>query len=76
MNKNETIPVIVVNAILVLYLFLIAAGSSSFLIELIFLLSPVLVIWMVYSVLKKGVYTGRELEKDEEYGYSDQVKNN
>jgi hypothetical protein len=41
------------------------------LIGTMFLLSPFLVAWMVYTVLKKGVYTGRELAENEEWGYSD-----
>ncbi len=36
------------------------------------LFSPVLLCWMVYSVLKHGKYTGRELDKDE-FGYQDKV---
>ena len=37
------------------------------------LLSPVLVCWMVYNVLKHEKYTGRELG-DDEFGYEDKVK--
>lgn len=36
-----------------------------------FTLSPVVLIWMVYSVLRYGRYTGRELEAGEEFGYEE-----
>ncbi len=38
---------------------------------LIFSLSPLFVIWMVWVVLKYGTYDGRELKEGEEYGYGD-----
>lgn len=37
---------------------------------IILLLSPVLICWMVYSVLKHGKYDGPELGHDE-FGYQD-----
>ena len=37
----------------------------------LFLLSPLVVIYMVYSVLRYGVYTGTELKEGEEWGYED-----
>lgn len=36
-------------------------------------LSPVLVSWMVYTILKYGEYKGKELGEDE-YGYADKNK--
>jgi len=38
---------------------------------LLFAISPVLVVWMVYSVLRYGTYIGRELKPGEEWGYED-----
>jgi len=73
MNKSEAIPVIAVSVILLIYLFMILSGSNSFLIGFIFSLSPFLVMWLVYSVIKDGNYTGRELEENEEYGYTDKM---
>jgi len=35
--------------------------------------SPLLVCWMVYSVLKHGKYNGKELG-DDEFGYQDKTK--
>jgi hypothetical protein len=39
-----------------------------------FLLSPFLVLWMVYSIIKHGVYKGKELEENEEWGYADKER--
>lgn len=36
-----------------------------------FAFSPFMIIWMVYTVLRHGVYTGVELQEDEEWGYED-----
>jgi hypothetical protein len=37
----------------------------------LFLLSPFVVLYMVYMVIRYGVYSGRELDEDEEWGYED-----
>lgn len=71
MFKNSTFSVITVTLYLVLYCILLQIESTQWLAFRMFVLSPVLVIWMVYTVLKYGVYTGRELAEDEEYGYQD-----
>ncbi|HMU45193.1 MAG TPA: hypothetical protein PKC72_02440 [Chitinophagaceae bacterium] len=71
MNRKEYIPVVSVSSILLLYSILAGAGSSSLFIRFIFLISPILVIWLVYSVIRHGVYKGPELKSDEEWGYAD-----
>ena len=55
-----------------LLLFLISLHTSYYNVTWgLFLFSPLVVIYMVYMVLKYGVYTGRELEENEEWGYED-----
>ena len=39
-----------------------------------FLFSPVLVAWMVYTVIKYGKYSGKELDEGEEWGYEDKSR--
>lgn len=73
MNRKELIPVIIVSLALLLYSVLIGAGSSSPLISIIFFISPVLIIWLVYNVIRHGDYKGAELKKDEEWGYADRA---
>jgi len=36
-----------------------------------FSISPFLVVWMAYTIIRYGPYNGRELKEDEEYGYQD-----
>jgi hypothetical protein len=40
---------------------------------LIFTLSPILVMWLVYNVIRNGKYSGRELDENEEWGYTDRA---
>lgn len=37
----------------------------------LFLFSPLVVIGMVYTVIRYGKFTGRELKENEEWGYED-----
>lgn len=72
--KPEYIAVGLVTLILTVYTAVAFAGVLPGFILLTFSLSPLLVIWMVWVVLKHGTFNGRELKGDEEYGYSDLKK--
>ena len=39
-----------------------------------FILSPILLVWMVVVVLKHGKYNGPELKGGEEWGYQDKAR--
>jgi hypothetical protein len=54
---------------------MILSGNESGLTTLIFSLSPFIILWIVFSILKHGKYEGKELEEKEEWGYSDKDKN-
>lgn len=41
---------------------------------MIFIISPGLIIFMVYSVLKHGEFEGEELANGQEFGYLDRPK--
>jgi len=71
MNRRETIPVFVVSLLLLAYALLVLLEPGSWLIGLIFFLSPLLVIWLVCNVIRFGEYRGRELRGNEEWGYTD-----
>ncbi len=60
---------------LLIYVLLFQAGAPLWLLSLLFLLSPVPVLYMVYQVLANAVYHGKQLEEGEEYGYQDVDKN-
>ena len=36
-----------------------------------FIFSPIVITWLVYTILKYGKYSGRPLKVNEEYGYED-----
>jgi len=68
--KNDRFPVLFVTLYLIIYTSLSYLKVYEHLIPLMFFLSPLFVIWMVYSVLKYGK-PARDLKEGEEFGYSD-----
>jgi hypothetical protein len=40
----------------------------------IFSISPLLVIWTAYTVIRHGIFKSQELKKDEEWRYDDKEK--
>ena len=74
MNNKELIPVATVTSLLIIYTILIATRSLLLIANGIFIASPSLIVWMIYSVIRFGKYNGRELSEDEEWGYADKEK--
>lgn len=74
MNKKEAISVIGVSLLLFFYSVLILFQIWLPVVYFIYIISFFLVGWLVYSVVRYGEYKGRELEKDEEWGYADTDK--
>ena len=74
MNKKEMIPIIGVSLLLLCYPILIFFQIWLPVFYLIYIISFILVIWLVYNVLYYGEYKGRKLKKDEEWGYADTDK--
>jgi hypothetical protein len=72
--QDHRIATLFVTAYLVVYTFLHHSGASLQVLGSMFLLSPFLVVWMAYTILKHAPYNGRELEEDEEWGYGDRTK--
>ncbi|MFN8346889.1 MAG: hypothetical protein U0X91_17945 [Spirosomataceae bacterium] len=70
MMSKDVFSAAFVTAYLVIYCELLQFESTKGIAILMFLLSPFLVVWMVYTVLKHGRYDGKELG-DEEFGYQD-----
>ena len=71
MLTNSNFSVAFVSVYLVVYCVLLHIESTQQIGVFMFALSPLPVIWMVYSVLRYGKYNGRELAEDEEFGYQD-----
>lgn len=72
--KNPKTAIILTTLYLVVYTLSGQLYPNLSLMLFMFSLSPVLLIWMVYTVLKYGVYSGKELKDNEEWGYEDYFK--
>lgn len=72
MNK-ALFSVVSVTIYLVIYVSLISLGGFFNLTFYMLIASPVLILWMVLTVLKDP-YNYPELEEGEEWGYRDKVK--
>jgi hypothetical protein len=72
--RRPTFSVSFATAYLVVYLLLFKSNADRDIIFGMFLFSPVVVGWMLYTVLKYGKYEGPELNADEEWGYQDKNK--
>ena len=72
MARKPAFAVTVTSSILLLYCILIAGNSP--LAYIIFSISPFLIIWTAYSIIRYGIFSSRELKKDEEWGYDDKSK--
>lgn len=72
--QDHRFATILVTTYLVIYTLLHQSGASLSLLGAMFLLSPFLVVWMAYTILKHARYEGRELDADEEWGYQDKPK--
>ena len=70
MLRNPIVAVVFVSAYLALYYVFFLSGFDN-IVAVMFLFSPILVFWMVITLLKHGKYTGTDLGKDEEWGYED-----
>lgn len=69
--KKHVFATACVSLYLVVYVMLNYYEAPWQVIATMFLISPVLVIWMAYSILKHANYDGRDLESEEEWGYQD-----
>lgn len=73
MKLPASFPVTMVTILLIVYTVLLVTGWSPALTGIMFFLSPFLVIWMVYRVIRYDSYHGKELNEDE-WGYADKKK--
>lgn len=73
MLKNPVFATVMVTLYLVCYTLLFQLGASFNVLGIMFILSPFLVLWMVYTVLRFGKFEGKELD-DQEWGYCDRSR--
>jgi hypothetical protein len=69
--KRHQWAIAVATTYLIVYTFLFETGASLLLLSALFAFSPVVLVWMVYSILRFAPHTGRTLKEGEEYGYAD-----
>ena len=74
MKQSIPAPVFIVSAFLVVYVILVSTSAAALIGRTLFIVSPVLVIWMVISVLRSKTFTGKDLEEGEEWGFTDKRK--
>jgi hypothetical protein len=74
MKRYET-AIILATAYLLLYVVIFQLDAPLWLLFLLFMLSPIPVIWMAYQILRNAFYNGPLLGKDDEFGYQDVDKN-
>lgn len=72
--RNDRLPIIIVTIYLIVFAIFCNINISPAWPYLMFSLSPVLLGWMVYCILKYGKFKGKELKKGEEWGYGDYKK--
>ncbi|WP_332732181.1 hypothetical protein [Flavihumibacter sp.] len=73
MNRSIIVAIIATLYLLV-YVILYVLGAGSGLVTILFTLSPLVVLWLVFTVLKDDSVPVRELEDGEEWGYGDREK--
>lgn len=69
--KTDELVISFVTALFLVYISFIAFDIFIPIAFLILLASPILIIIMVWSIIKHGIYNGPELEDKQEFGYLD-----
>lgn len=73
MLQKDVFAAVFVTLYLVIYVVLLQFDTTQFYGFRMLIFSPLLLCWMVYTVLKHGKYKGQELG-EEEFGYQDKAK--
>jgi hypothetical protein len=73
MFRKPIFAVITISVILIAYCVLLNTNAPLSLSYFIFSISPFLLLWLVYAVLRFGTYVGKDLD-EEEWGYQDKNK--
>jgi len=71
MIKKPVFAVAVVSIVLVIYCILIGFNISLSVVYFIFSISPLLLAWLTYTIIRFGVYEGKGFNEDEEWGYEE-----
>ena len=74
MIKKPPFVVGIVSIILLIYCVLIGFNIALPVAYLIFSVSPLLLGWLAYTIIRFGIYKGKEFHTDQEWGYEDRNK--
>ncbi len=74
MFRKPAFTVIIVSLILLIYCILINTNAPLSMVYFIFTFSPFLLAWLVYTIIRFGIYKGKELEDEEEWRYQDKCR--
>jgi len=74
MIKKPFFAVAAVTVVLLIYCILIGFNISLPVAYLIFGISPILITWLVYTIIRFGKNKGKEFDTGEEWGYQDRTK--
>ena len=69
MVKKPSFAVATVSIILLIYCILINFNIALPVAYFIFSISPLLLVWVAYTIIRFGTYRGKEFNTDEEWGY-------
>ena len=71
MLRNSAFSIALTSVYLLVFVGLLHQEVSLRLIMLLFSLGPFLLVWMIWTVLKDGRYSGGHLGPDRDWGYQD-----
>lgn len=71
MLKRPFIMTLFATVYLLVYVVLLQLTITSSVASIMFFLSPVLLIFLAYSIIRYGTYSGKELNENQEWGYGD-----
>lgn len=58
----------------IIYVLVLQFERSSFLTLILFSLSPFIILWLAYTIIRYGSYQGKDLKQDEHWGYQDETE--
>lgn len=74
MLKSPSFAALFASIYLLIYVLFLQLDIFANLSAILFFCSPVVLIWLAYTVIRYGRYEGEELKEDEEWGYQDKSR--
>jgi len=74
MLRKPAFAVVVASMLLLVYVVFINTEGLLPFAFFIFGISPVVLIWLAYTIIRYGTFSGKDLQEGEEWGYQDKNK--